>query len=725
MSEIYDLYLSGVSQLLQRLGRENRYYQDVLTLQGRLERTVAAIRQYGSTPTGSAEVAQITAELDRLCLEHLHQPFREICRFDRLPETALPYHNLPQPDYLHFIGREEELARIRSLLTRSNRAWIIVIDGIGGIGKSALALEVAHWHLREYAQLPPEERFEAMIWASAKAAILTADGILSRRQVVRTLDDIYMAIAVALGREDITRARPEQQDNLVFRALTQQRTLLILDNLETIDDERVNTFLRDLPAPTKCIVTTRHRIDVAYPVRLQGMPRNDGLALIAQECAKKDAELSEEDMQKLYDRTGGVPLAIVWSVAQVGYGHSAEAVLRRLGDAGDDIARYCFEGALEHICGQPAHELLLALSLFATDADRGALGYVADLPHRDREDGLVLLEKLSLVNRSSGRFSVLPLTKSYVLSRLPKEAEERYRQRWAAHFSSVVKTREFDFSREKDNIRAVLEWSLAEKRSALFLDLVIDVEHLLRGAGYWSDWMKYLEAGLALAYEEQNIRVMSQLNRAMGNLWSFRQEYDTALVYAKRAHELARECGDEAGQSTSCGLVGAIYAHKREFASAVPYLEASLAVAESVGDTRLIARAQRRLAELYLAQEHYSEAKGLLELARQYRDSQDRPSDGAAIVYRDLGLVAMGENRYQEAYDYLEKSLELAEQLKTAQDKAVVQKLQGRVKLLLGARSEARVLWEQSLLGFQRLGMSNDAAEVQEWLQDIQPGAAG
>jgi len=40
----------------------------------------------------------------------------------------------------------------------------------------------------------------------------------------------------------------------------------------------------------------------------------------------------------------------------------------------------------------------MALSLFATDANREALGYMADLPELDRDDGLAELERLSLVN---------------------------------------------------------------------------------------------------------------------------------------------------------------------------------------------------------------------------------------------------------------------------------------------------------------------------------------
>ena len=205
--------------------------------------------------------------------------------------------------------------------------------------------------------------------------MLTADGIAPRQQITRTLDDIYATIAIRLEREDIIRSRPEEQDERVTKALTRQRTLLIVDNLETVDDERVNAFLRELPAPTKAIVTTRHRIDVAYPVRLTGMPKEDGLALVAQECDKKGVTLTEVEAEKLYDRTGGVPLAIVWSIAQMGYGYGVEAVLRRLGQPTSGIAQFCFEGTVRRIRGTDAHRLLMALCLFPTDASREALGF--------------------------------------------------------------------------------------------------------------------------------------------------------------------------------------------------------------------------------------------------------------------------------------------------------------------------------------------------------------
>ena len=52
--------------------------------------------------------------------------------------------NLPRPDYADFFGREQERKELLDHLEHP-RAWITVIDGIGGVGKTALALNCAIW----------------------------------------------------------------------------------------------------------------------------------------------------------------------------------------------------------------------------------------------------------------------------------------------------------------------------------------------------------------------------------------------------------------------------------------------------------------------------------------------------------------------------------------------------------------------------------------------------
>src|SRR5207245_727653 len=84
--------------------------------------------------------------------------------------------NLPQPDYSNFIGRKESLENIRQLLRPYpySQVHMISIDGIGGIGKSALALEAVLWYINNYQQIQHNERFDAIIWINAKQNILTS-----------------------------------------------------------------------------------------------------------------------------------------------------------------------------------------------------------------------------------------------------------------------------------------------------------------------------------------------------------------------------------------------------------------------------------------------------------------------------------------------------------------------------------------------------------------------
>src|SRR2546425_5819994 len=291
---------------------------------------------------------------------------------ERPSEHSLPWHNLPQRTYTCFVGRESEQQKLMQLLLPypRSRHFLMTLDGIGGVGKSALALEIAYRYRDTYRVVSPEERFEAIIWVSAKRTLLTASGIQQRQQTFSTLGDLYREIATVLELPSILQGDVELRRGLVEHALTNKRTLLIVDNLETVDDEEVLTFLRELPDPTKAIVTTRHRIDIAYAVRLTGMPRIDAQALIELEAAHKGVELPADSIEDLYRRTGGIPLAIVWSIALMSLGYGVESVLRRLGSGHSDIARFCFEESMALIRDRDAYRVLAALAIFEASVNR-------------------------------------------------------------------------------------------------------------------------------------------------------------------------------------------------------------------------------------------------------------------------------------------------------------------------------------------------------------------
>lgn len=638
------------------------------------------------------------------------------------------YHNLPQPDYVRFVGREEELARVHELLSPANRAWVVTIDGIGGIGKSALALEVAHHYLRDYAQLPPEERFEAIIWTSAKVAVLTADGIAPRQQITGTLGDIYTTISVTLEREDITRARPEEQDEVVTKTLTRQRTLLIVDNLETIDDERVSAFLRELPAPTKAIVTTRHRLDVAYPVRLMGMPEEDGLKLIAQECAKKSVALMEGEAERLFIRTGGIPLALVWSVAQIGYGYDVDAVLHRLGQPTGDIARFCFQGALEHIQGTDAHRLLVSLSHFATDASRDSLKYVTALSQVDLDEGLVTLERLSLVNKQGDRFRLLPLTKIYAQEELSRDPawHKTVKGRWSEYFgkllvelhSNAYKGRAL-FAVEQSNLLQWLDWLWTERLYVEYIDFSKRLEFFLWFSGQWGTWRDVVERALGVSIELQDesaearfYYILSMTNQLQGNL-------EQARVYGNRAEFLYKVLGDESRYALAATRVGWIVALEGDLDTAEEKHREAIEILARAGHDRHLSRAWRGLAYVEIQRGRLQVAKEYLHSARALREKETSKSGGLSFTYRLLGRVAAAEGDLDEARQHIERSLAIGQELGIASEIAESKFELALVDRMSGHPEAALRRSEEALETFRRLGRKEQTASAEAFIDEL------
>ena len=636
-----------------------------------------------------------------------------------LPERPKVYHNLPQPDYGNFVGREAELKKITAILRPypASQHALVTIDGIGGIGKSALALEIGHRFLRQFDELPPADRFEAIIWASAKQTILTAEGISTRRQILRTLDDIYNALAVGLQREDITRARKEEQDEVVRNALTRQRTLLIVDNLETVDDEAVLTFLRELPAPTKAIVTTRHRLDVAYPVRLTGMPFDDAQQLIQQECAKKGVPLLQEPtpapsqegkkfadpsipiqgeeqggtipllggarggldengVQRLFERTGGVPLAIVWSIAQMGFGYGVEAVLHRLGQPSSDISRFCFEGAVERISGKPAHKLLMVLSLCAESASRESLGYATELAEFDRDDGLVELEKLSLVNKSSDRFWLLPLTKQYAAAEFEKSVEkEQLREKWVEYFKKFSEEYSDEYWKwtnydwlliEGDNILLLIDKLIVAEQGEVALSFVRAIKRYLDMKGRYQELATYGETLQLIAQTKNNKHILAWLSHSwLSWLYLTQGDIDHAMRSAIKSLSLYEELNDVKGKCFILTGIGRIFREKGEYAKAEEKFDQAIRLAKEFNLKDGIAATYFGLGILARDEEKWDEAKTYLQKVINWCEENVEDLNRDVSIHMSamgqLGWVEFHLGNLQKAIDFVERSLMFVE----------------------------------------------------------------
>ena len=584
------------------------------------------------------------------------------------PTRHQVYHNLPQPDYGRFIGRAPELDELRHLLRPDSQCRVITIVGAGGVGKSALALEIAHHYLREYERLPSGERFDAIIRFSARETALTAQRITRTRQRnPPPLRDLHPTISVPREREDIRNARAEEQGARARKALAQQRTLLILDNLESqalpkwlqrgktghliwtlfrrfarilsrkypdiksVEDEQLIAFLRQPPAPTKVIITTRHWADVGDRQQLEEMPKDDAKALITERCEKHKAALSEEKREKLYERTKGLPLAIVWSVAQMGYGYGVETVLSRLRQTTDDLARFCFEGSVAPLRGTDAHKLLMALAMFDIDADREALGRVANLSEMARDEGLVTLRRLSLVNKQADRFSLLPLTRIYAQNELDsnKSFYEEVRSRQVSYLLEVAKAiLDSPSKREQDRLA----------KDAADISPIIDTCYDRKE---WENVVKFV--GRMLTY------------------WEDSGHWQLALHHCDQAERAAHKLGDTRARARILRYAkGWIRFLVGDFAVSKACVEESLRLYQELKLPEHVGANWRLLGKIEMEMKDFGEAERCLKIAlsilEPLRDTgHSRRQLG--FTYADLGQLAFRKGQLDQAIDWQQRAI--------------------------------------------------------------------
>ncbi len=389
--------------------------------------------------------------------------------------TALA--KLPRRPY--FVGREYELKTILQSLQPNSRTFIIGIEGIGGVGKSALAIEISYLCIEN-------DLFESVIWISAKESILTLHGIEPVIPEAKTLSDILITIGTNLGNPTIGNLVIKDQIQRAYNLLSRRSTLLILDNFESLsklEQRDILDFLRNSPMTLKVIITSRERVSEGQIIRLQGLSFEESNALLEWEARQKHIHLTRDQSKYLIDLTGGLPLALLWVQGQIAVlGYSVTQVLDKLSlDADIPILQYCFNHSWNLLGHADAKKLLFVLALQPDAVSRAALKDIGGIENNDSfENALSELLQLSLIEyeHDNDYFSILPLTRRFIRSqyvsnrKFIKQAElktAQYYVNFLAQKSSFKEWRGYDeLLVDRNNILSVAQWCYksVEKRQA-------------------------------------------------------------------------------------------------------------------------------------------------------------------------------------------------------------------------------------------------------------------
>jgi len=651
--------------------------------------------------------------------------------------------NLPRKTYPELIGRETELNQLLKYISLNYRAPIITVDGIGGVGKTALVLEAAYqsWEAKHSESPKDIPIFDAIIFNSAKESYLLPDGLVSRLPKQNTLRDIFEAIALTLDDPKITQATPCKQLTLVYESLSRQKTLLIVDNMETMSleaQDEVLSFLCDLPPSAKAVITTRKRRLTYAVIRLNSLSEADSYKLIEQQATEKGVALSSEESQTLYKRFGGVPVALIYTIGQLASGYSPERVLDSSTPLPDDVANFCFEASVRDFRGQPVHKLLMSRAIFRDAPVRDALIEVAQLTTVSQsavDDSLAQLYQLSLVRPQAGRYEMLSLTCEYARVELASypDFEKKARESWIEWYLDFAKKYgqkdrgdwhiQYDRLQEEwGNLLAVLYWCAERERYADIKNLWQYLNDYAHFYGYWEERNFWLDWLIQASQRCGDLAALADTLRNKGFTLTRQggeQNLEAADKFLARAWELHHHTNLRV-QRAIANHIAHLRLHQKQYEEALRWLDINKEMVNKVGyDEKW--RSRDLTSAIYLeAQIYYSynQCDRAAELFQQVLEQAKEIGWFGSVNYAQnwLAEIAIAQGNLEEAEELLKIGLPVAQENKDRRRIACYEAAYARLEKARGNLQAVQEWAKQAKDGFKRLGMKREAEEMRNLL---------
>jgi DNA-binding SARP family transcriptional activator/tetratricopeptide (TPR) repeat protein len=554
-----------------------------------------------------------------------------------------------------FVGRSSTLHRLMTAAVAEPAAPppILAISGMAGVGKTALALQLAHRLAERY----PDAQLYVDLHGHAE----------------REPDDPGAAVSVLLRQLGVAPHRvPEAVDDrlALWRAeLVDRRVLVLLDN--AAGSRQVAPLLPGM-SDTLVIVTSRRvlaGLDGVRAASLSVLPAADAAELLGRLIGPR-ATAAPEATAELVRLCGQLPLALrlaaarlvrraTWSVAELN--ERLSGVPGRLGQlsAEDRTVTAALALSYQQLDGV-TRTVFRALGRHPRATfDRYAAAALADLDVAEIDDRLdELVEAYLLETPAVGRYRLHDLVHDYAAALLAAESPERdaaVTQRLLAHYlhAAAAATAHYE--------RAAARVTLPLDEPPPTVPPFADTEQAVA----WLDntWLNVV-AAVELADAARHDSYTWRLGRA---LWAYlyRNGHSNELVgILSRALGAVRRLGDAAAEATVHNYIASGYAHLKRYDLATRHVSESHAIRRRLGDQR-----------------------------------------GVITALNNLALVQLyGAGRPHDAVAGCREALRLAEQIGADHDVCLCARTLGFAYRMLGQPDEARAWFERALAGFERTG---------------------
>ena len=507
-------------------------------------------------------------------LAHEFPPLRSLSTHpNNLPAQATP-----------FVGRSRELAELHALLDEGAR--LVTLTGIGGTGKTRLALQAAAERI---------ERHPGGVWWVDLS-------------VARDADRVLPAIAAAL---DVPEEGGRTPANQIAERLNTAPALLVLDNFEQVL-EAASAAAQLLAACPRLqvLVTSRSVLSLSAERELvvPELSSEDAAVLFVDRArAVRPGYTPDEPSRKaiaaICARLEGIPLAIELAAAQVRVLPPAQierGLDRRLrllvSPFRDSAARQrTLRAALDwsyDLLEERERLLLARLSVFAGGFDLTGAEEVLGDPlvltglQRLREQSLLKAGE----NEGTARFRMLETVREYGAERLESQGEEgRFRERHAFYYLALAESKGEELPRcEADNVRAACDWLLESGCLEEAARLMVAAAPAWERMGWYREARDRLEACLprdAIQATPLRARVLREAGWFCHLLGDLTRSESLGMA----ALEAARAAGDREGESMALSNLAAAVAEQGRAEEAAELAGRSAEVLRGTGSSSRLA----------------------------------------------------------------------------------------------------------------------------------------
>ncbi|MBK8987670.1 MAG: hypothetical protein IPM39_16595 [Chloroflexi bacterium] len=248
---------------------------------------------------------------------------------------------LELPSYFRLVGIEEARQTLWEAISPQSGDFIISIDGLGGMGKTALADQLARDAIESM-------QFDEIAWVTAKQTHLSTLGRL-KVETGRPSLTFPLLIDKLADQFDIPMNSFNsqlQRQKITKQYLRERMCLVVVDNLETVADYRnLLPSLHKWQNPSKFLLTSRFRLldeTGVFSLSLKELSAAAAYELIRLEARRTGfahlAQADEEDLKPIYEAVGGNPLALKLIVGQLKF-RSLPRVLDRFTQGSGEYSR--------------------------------------------------------------------------------------------------------------------------------------------------------------------------------------------------------------------------------------------------------------------------------------------------------------------------------------------------------------------------------------------------